>query len=121
MKTSELMEWLNYLHSRVKERPAYHRDVKSANIVLTESLEAKLIDCGLAKYIPSDLSTASVTKIGQLLIWVARDLDAPAYICFDGRSSIRQQGLHVPEIFRHWTIRRESGSIFLRHRAAGVA
>ena len=57
---------LSYLHCRVQGRPAYHRDVKSANIVLTESLEAKLIDCGLAKYIPNDGGSHSVTRTGMI-------------------------------------------------------
>jgi serine/threonine protein kinase len=44
---------LNYMHVRFEGRPAYHRDIKSANIVVTECWEGKLIDCGFAKYIPS--------------------------------------------------------------------
>ena len=47
---------------------AYHRDVKSTNIVLTESLDAKLIDCGLAKYIPDDGDPHSMTKTGEELM-----------------------------------------------------
>ena len=63
----EVSSALNYLHSRVQGRPAFHRDVKSANVVLTESLEAKLIDCGLAKYIPTDVvvGVQSLTKTGS--------------------------------------------------------
>ena len=64
----EVSSALNYLHCRVQGRPAYHRDVKSANIVLTESLEAKLIDCGLAKYIPDDGDPHSMTKTGEELM-----------------------------------------------------
>lgn len=41
---------LNFLHCHNPGHPAYHRDVKSANIVLTEDYTPKLIDCGLAKY-----------------------------------------------------------------------
>jgi serine/threonine protein kinase len=39
---------LNYLHCHDVQRPAFHRDVKSANIVLALDLSPKLIDCGLS-------------------------------------------------------------------------
>jgi len=41
---------LKYLH-RHRDTPVFHRDVKSANIVLMNDFTPKLIDCGLAKYI----------------------------------------------------------------------
>jgi serine/threonine protein kinase len=44
---------LNYMHRREPGNPAFHRDVKSSNIVVNESWHGKLIDCGLAKYVPS--------------------------------------------------------------------
>ena len=64
----EVASALSYLHSRWKDRPAFHRDVKSANIALTASLEAKLIDCGLAKYIPKDSVVHSITTPGMTTI-----------------------------------------------------
>jgi serine/threonine protein kinase len=39
----------------------YHRDVKAANICLTQALQPKLIDCGLAKFIPDDNQAAQAT------------------------------------------------------------
>jgi serine/threonine protein kinase len=42
---------LNFMHKRFAS-PAYHRDVKSANVVITDDFIAKLIDCGLSKYAP---------------------------------------------------------------------
>jgi serine/threonine protein kinase len=42
---------LSFMHRRFSS-PAYHRDVKSANVVITDDLVAKLIDCGLSKYVP---------------------------------------------------------------------
>ena len=42
---------LSFMHRRFSS-PAYHRDVKSANVVITDDFTAKLIDCGLSKYVP---------------------------------------------------------------------
>ena len=42
---------LNYMHKRFGT-PAFHRDVKSGNVVITDDFIAKLIDCGLSKYVP---------------------------------------------------------------------
>ena len=42
---------LNFMHKRFGS-PAYHRDVKSGNVVITDDFTAKLIDCGLSKYVP---------------------------------------------------------------------
>jgi hypothetical protein len=41
------------MHRREPDNPAFHRDIKSSNVVVNESWHAKLIDCGLAKYVPS--------------------------------------------------------------------
>ena len=37
----------------------FHRDIKSANICLQQNYTAKLIDCGLAKFVPVDDSTST--------------------------------------------------------------
>jgi serine/threonine protein kinase len=42
---------LNFLHRGGAGAKCFHRDVKSANICLTATLSAKLIDCGLAMFI----------------------------------------------------------------------
>ncbi len=52
----DVTQALHYLHSGAgrkghNTRPCYHRDLKSANICLTESFTAKLIDCGLGKLV----------------------------------------------------------------------
>lgn len=41
---------MNYLH-RHKPVPILHRDLKSANLLLDESLNVKICDFGLARYI----------------------------------------------------------------------
>uniref|UniRef100_A0A5B7BWG1 non-specific serine/threonine protein kinase n=1 Tax=Davidia involucrata TaxID=16924 RepID=A0A5B7BWG1_DAVIN len=55
---------LEYLHHGCKP-PIIHRDVKTANILLSESLDAKIADFGLSKVIPSDgQSHVSTTVMG---------------------------------------------------------
>jgi interleukin-1 receptor-associated kinase 4 len=54
---------LHYLHKGGggKAGGCYHRDVKAANICLTQTLQPKLIDCGLAKFIPAPNQAAQAT------------------------------------------------------------
>ena len=52
---------LNYLHRGGGGDRCFHRDVKSANICLTSTLQPKLIDCGLAKFIPEGDARIAVT------------------------------------------------------------
>jgi serine/threonine protein kinase len=48
----EVASAVNYLHNKF-ESPVYHRDLKSANVILKgESFSSKLIDCGLSKLHP---------------------------------------------------------------------
>ncbi len=98
---------LNYLHCHDPGHPAYHRDVKSANIALTGNYLAKLIDCGLAKYAPSaegraiDMSIAP-TKTGQFQL-----LGTPGYMCphyglrsfvYDAKAEIFSFGIVMAEL-----------------------
>jgi interleukin-1 receptor-associated kinase 4 len=54
---------LHYMHKGGggKGAACYHRDVKAANICLTQTLQPKLIDCGLAKFIPTADQAAQAT------------------------------------------------------------
>ncbi|PRQ51170.1 putative transferase, protein kinase RLK-Pelle-LRR-I-1 family [Rosa chinensis] len=53
---------LEYLHYGCKP-PIIHKDVKSANILLTENFQAKVSDFGLSRNFPTDLVTHITTGV----------------------------------------------------------
>ena len=74
---------LNFLH-RHTTPPVYHRDIKSANVVLGDGFEPKLIDYGLAKLL-SDTQTEEHAA-GRSLFTMAGTmagalLGTPGYMC----------------------------------------
>ena len=68
---------LNYLHCSDRDQPAFHRDIKGGNVVLTADYTPKIIDCGLSKYVPERLSEAAVSVFST----VGAKLGTPAYMC----------------------------------------
>jgi Protein kinase domain len=67
------LSYLNRSHP-----PAWHRDVKAANVVLTAALEPKLIDCGLSK-----LLTAEEAARGGLTATGGDAFGTRGYMCPD--------------------------------------
>ncbi|XP_048423186.1 probable LRR receptor-like serine/threonine-protein kinase At4g29180 [Pyrus x bretschneideri] len=53
---------LEYLHHGCKP-PIVHRDVKTANILLSDNLEAKMADFGLSKVFARDIETQVVSTV----------------------------------------------------------
>ena len=91
---------LNYLHCHDPRGPAFHRDVKSANIVLDIGLSPKLIDCGLSKFIPEQ------NRLGTIMSTHGAALGTPGYMCrtyfeslhFEAKSEIYSFGMVLLEL-----------------------
>jgi len=97
---------LAFLH-RSQTLPAFHRDVKAANVALTADYTPKLIDGGLSKLF-SEEDLAALTRGGA-------SVAAPGYGVFFGT-----QGYRCPRIRGKRGIHGEERGVLFRRRAPGA-
>ena len=92
---------LNYLHCHIASSPVFHRDVKSANVVLFHGIVAKLTDLGLAKGVETEARAA-----GHSTFSGNSAVGTPGYMCpmygvdghYDAQSEIYSVGIVLFEI-----------------------
>jgi hypothetical protein len=94
---------LNYLHCHNPCGPAYHRDIKSDNIVLTADFTPKLIDCGLATFCSDSAGMGmSMTRTKTGMVFGTRGYMCHKYsggmIQFNAKCEVYSVGIVLLEI-----------------------
>ena len=79
----DIIRAIHCLHTDTKDNHIlFHRDIKSANICLERNYTAKLIDCGLAKFVPvNDSSSISGIPFSVRNTSGSAIFGTPGYIC----------------------------------------
>ena len=82
----ELARAVHFLHSGgCHGWKVSHRDIKSADICLAEDFTARLIDCGLAMFVP-DENSKIISGPVTALVWNTSGVPAfgtPGYMCLE--------------------------------------
>jgi serine/threonine protein kinase len=81
---------VRFLHNGAAGFKVLHRDIKSANICLTEDLTPKLIDCGLAKFVEKKHTTFSKGSIIQTGSTQGPVIGTIGYMCPEYASTTTQ-------------------------------
>jgi len=80
---NEIISAIDFLHTiKPDGHTLFHRDIKSSNICLDQNYTAKLIDCGLAKFVPKKGSSVITNPIPSFC-YTAGDgtYGTPGYTC----------------------------------------
>ncbi|MFN7097204.1 MAG: protein kinase, partial [Gammaproteobacteria bacterium] len=92
--TVEIARGLYYLHAN----KVLHRDLKSANILVTSTGHAKLADFGLAKTAASDIKTIGEIKQSQAYEWLAPET-LQRGVTYDEKADIYSLGVIIWQIY----------------------
>lgn len=77
---------VNFLHTGGCDNlRIFHRDIKSGNICLTQDFTAKLIDCGMSKFVPEDKTFPHGESVTPTILKSSGSavFGTPGYICPD--------------------------------------
>jgi serine/threonine protein kinase len=78
----ELVRAVHFLHTGgCAGWKVFHRDIKSANICLSEDFTARLIDCGMAKFVPDENSDMSPVTPSVRSTNGGPAFGTPGYMC----------------------------------------